>query len=395
MYAGLRFDVLLDAQTPKEYCWSMSSPTESRSSDPVSANIAVFSGDGVGPDVVAEAKKVLDVVAEQGGHAFAFQDLLIGGIAIDAHGIPLRDEDVEFARSADACLLGAVGGPKWSNPSAAVRPEQGLLKIRKALGLYANLRPVAVMDALLDATPIKPEILKGTDLLVVRELTGGIYFGQPSRQWRERRGRAAVDTLLYREHEIERIARLAFDLARTRRGIVTSVDKANVLSSSRLWRSIVSEVSEEYPDVALEHMLVDAMTMKLIQQPSAYDVIVTENMFGDILTDEASVLGGSIGVLPSASLGAPGPSGKRPGLYEPIHGSAPDIAGMGKANPVGMILSAAMMLRMSLGLERAAAQLEEAVFKTIAAGVTTPDLLGGIASTSSFGDAVVQSLADA
>ncbi len=373
----------------------MTAAHDADTTPPISATIAVFAGDGVGPDVIAEARKVLDVVARQGGHAFDYHDLLIGGEAIDAYGIPLRDEDVEIARSADACLLGAVGGPKWSNPAAAVRPEQGLLKIRKSLGLYANLRPISVMDALLDATPIKPDILKGTDLLVVRELTGGIYFGRPSKQWRERRGRAAIDTLIYREHEVERIARLAFDLARTRRGMVTSVDKANVLSSSRLWRSIVTEVGADYPDVDLEHMLVDAMTMKLIQQPSRYDVIVTENMFGDILTDEASVLGGSIGVLPSASLGAPGLAGKRPGLYEPIHGSAPDIAGMGKANPVGMILSAAMMLRMSLGFEREAVIVEQAVFETIAAGITTPDLLGGTASTSSFGDAVASRVADA
>jgi len=371
------------------------SDAESDPTHPISATVAVLAGDGVGPDVVAEARKVLDAIARRGGHRFTYCDLLIGGIAIDEFGIPLRDDDVEVARSADACLLGAVGGPKWSDPPLAIRPEQGLLKIRKSLGLYANLRPVSVMDALLDATPIKPEVLRGTDLLVVRELTGGIYFGLPSRQWKERRGRAAVDTLVYREHEVERIVRLAFDLAQARRGRVTSVDKANVLSSSRLWRSIVSEVAVDYPDVALEHMLVDAMTMKLIQQPSAYDVIVTENMFGDILTDEASVLGGSIGVLPSASLGASGPSGQRPGLYEPIHGSAPDIAGMGKANPTGMILSAAMLLRMSLGLEQDATLVEQAVFATIAAGITTADLLGGTASTSSFGDAVAERIAAA
>ena len=359
---------------------------------PVSATIAVFAGDGVGPEVVAEAQKVLDAVSVKGGHTIAFVDLLIGGSAIDAYGTALRDEDVEVARAADAVLLGAVGGPKWDNPTASVRPEQGLLKIRKSLGLYANLRPVKVMDALLDATPIKPGILAGTDLLVVRELTGGLYFGWPSRQWRERRGRVAVDTLIYREHEIERIVRLAFDQAQGRNRKVTSVDKANVLSSSRLWRAVVNEVARDYPDVTLEHMLVDAMTMKLIQSPANYDVIVTENMFGDILTDEASVLGGSIGVLPSASLGAPAANGKRPGLYEPIHGSAPDIAGQGKANPVGMILSAAMMLRTSLGLEAEAAAVEGATMAAIAAGITTPDLLGGSATTSSFGDAVVAAL---
>lgn len=362
-------------------------------STPATATIAVLAGDGVGPEVIAEARKVLDALAQRQGHAFRYHDLVIGGIAIDHYGVPLRDEDVEVARAADACLLGAVGGPKWSDPAATVRPEQGLLKIRKSLGLYANLRPVAVLDALLDATPIKPQVLMGTDLLVVRELTGGIYFGQPSRQWRERRGRAAIDTLVYREHEIERIVRLAFDLARTRRRRVTSVDKANVLSSSRLWRLVVTEVAKDYSDVALEHMLVDTMTMKLIQQPSAYDVIVTENMFGDILTDEASVLGGSLGMLPSASLGAPDRRGKRPGLYEPIHGSAPDIAGKGQANPVGMILSAAMMLRNSLGLDREAGLVEQAVLDTITAGVTTPDLLSGTATTSLFGSAVAERVA--
>jgi 3-isopropylmalate dehydrogenase len=356
------------------------------------ARIAVFAGDGVGPEVVLEARKVLDAVAARNGHTFVYEELLIGGCAIDAYGVALRDVDIEVARSANAILLGAVGGPKWDNPAASVRPEQGLLKIRKSLGLYANLRPVKVMDALLDATPIKPQVLTGTDLLVVRELTGGLYFGWPSRQWRERRGRVAVDTMIYHEHEVERIVRLAFDLARTRRNKVTSVDKANVLSSSRLWRAIVNEVASDYPDVVVEHVLVDAMTMKMIQSPADYDVIVTENMFGDILTDEASVLGGSIGVLPSASLGAPKGNGERPGLYEPIHGSAPDIAGLGKANPVGMILSAALMLRTSLGLEEEAASIEAATLATIASGVTTPDLLGGSATTSAFGDAVVAAL---
>ena len=365
----------------------MSSPTP-----PVTATIAVFAGDGVGPEVISEARKVLDAIAARNRHTFLYEDMLIGGCAIDAYGTALRETDIDVARKADAILLGAVGGPKWDSPAAAVRPEQGLLRIRKSLGLYANLRPVKVMEALLDATPIKPLVLRGTDLLVVRELTGGLYFGWPSRQWRERRGRVAVDTLIYREHEVERIVRLAFDLARTRRSKVTSVDKANVLSSSRLWRSVVNEVASDYPDVTVEHMLVDAMTMKLIQSPAAYDVIVTENMFGDILTDEASVLGGSIGVLPSASLGASKPNGDRPGLYEPIHGSAPDIAGQGKANPVGMILSAALMLRTSLGLAEEATAIEEATLATIASGITTPDLLGGSATTSSFGDAVVAAL---
>lgn len=353
--------------------------------------IVVCAGDGVGPEVIAEALKVLDRVAELDKMSLRLEPILIGGGAIDAYGVPLRDEDIDLARSADAVLLGAVGGPKWDNPASSVRPEQGLLRIRKALGLFANLRPVIARDALLQASPIKPEIVSGTDLLVVRELTGGIYFSRPSRQWRERRGRIAVDTLMYREHEIERVGRLAFGLARTRKGHLTSVDKANVLTTSRLWRSIVSEIASDYPDVTLEHMLVDSMAMKLIQQPSRFDVVVTENMFGDILTDEASVLGGTLGMLPSASLGTITRDGNRFGLYEPIHGSAPDIAGQGKANPAGMILSAALLLRTSLGLESAARKIEKAVHRVIADGISTADL-GGTATTASFGDEVIKRL---
>ena len=355
------------------------------------ATIVTFPGDGVGPDVMAQAVRVLQAVADRHDHTFRFDERSIGGIAIDTHGAPLRDEDIEAARDADAIMLGAVGGPKWDDPSAKVRPEQGLLKIRKALRLFANLRPVTLQESLIDASPLRPERVRGTDLVVVRELTGGLYFGKPSRQWRERRGRAAVDTLVYREHEIERVVRLAFDLAQGRARNVTSVDKANVLSSSRLWRTIVTEVAADYPDVVLEHMLVDAMTMKLIQAPSSFDVIVTENMFGDIITDEASVLGGSIGLLPSASLGAEREGQRRNGLYEPIHGSAPDIAGKGIANPAGMILSAAMMLRLSLGLEVEAASVERAVSAAIDEGVLTADL-GGDVSTEAFGEAVVARL---
>ncbi|HWV34826.1 MAG TPA: 3-isopropylmalate dehydrogenase [Thermomicrobiales bacterium] len=364
---------------------------ETANSATVTYRIAVFAGDGVGPEVMAQARRVLEAVGERTGCRFQFEDLLIGGIAIDTYGTALRDEDVEAARSADAILLGAVGGPKWDDPTAAVRPEQGLLKIRKALGLYANLRPVTVHASLADASPIKADRLLGTDLVVVRELTGGLYFGEPSRQWEENGERVAVDTLIYHEHEIARVVRLAFEMARGRKGKVTSVDKANVLSSSRLWRAIVTEIAREYEDVTCEHILVDAMTMKLIQSPSTYDVIVTENMFGDILTDEASVLGGSLGLLPSASVGAADANGKVLALYEPIHGSAPDIAGQHKANPAGMILSAAMLLRTSFGMEAEATAVEQAVSATIDTGVRTFDL-GGTTSTVAFGDAVIANL---
>lgn len=354
----------------------------------VEKTIVVFGGDGVGPEVMREAIRVLEAVGSSSGHTFTFQQRKLGGAAIDAYGTALRDEDIEVARQADAVLLGAVGGPGWDAPGALVRPEQGLLGIRKALGLFANLRPVAANDSILTTSPLKEDRVRGTDLLVVRELTGGLYFGRPSRRWRERRGRAAVDTLIYREHEVRRVAELAFQLARQRRQHVTSVDKANVLTSSRMWREIVNEVAGSYPDVTLDHMLVDAMTMKLIQQPTAYDVILTENMFGDILTDEASVLGGSIGLLPSASIGAKQADGRRPGLYEPIHGSAPDIAGRGLANPAGMILSAALMLRLSFGLEDDAARIEHAVDLALRDGVRTSDL-GGNATTSMFTDEVM------
>lgn len=355
-------------------------------------HIAVFAGDGVGPEVMAQARRVLEAVGVRSGVWFEFEELLIGGMAIDTYGTALRDEDVEIARSSDAILLGAVGGPKWDNPTATVRPEQGLLKIRKSLGLYANLRPVTVHPSLADASPIKADRLAGTDLIVVRELTGGLYFGEPSKQWVENGERVAVDTLIYREHEVARVVRLAFELASARKGKVTSVDKANVLSSSRLWRAIVTEIAAEFPNVTLEHMLVDAMTMKLIQSPASYDVIVTENMFGDILTDEASVLGGSLGLLPSASIGAADANGKVLALYEPIHGTAPDIAGQHKANPAGMILSAALMLRTSLQLDEQASAVENAVADAITAGIRTFDL-GGTTSTVEFGDAVIARLA--
>jgi 3-isopropylmalate dehydrogenase len=357
--------------------------------------IAVFPGDGVGPEVIAEAIEVLRAVEERFGVELVFETLAIGGDALDRFGVPLRDEEIERCKRADAALLGAVGGPRWDGVEPALRPERGLLTIRKALGLFANLRPVAVMPALAEGSPLKPEIVSGVDLLVVRELTGGIYFGKPSKRWREYRGRGATDTLVYREHEIARVVRLAFELARERRGKLASVDKSNVLQSSRLWREIVDEIAPQFPDVAVEHVLVDAMAMHLVKNPGRFDVIVTENMFGDILTDEASVLPGSIGVLPSASLSQRGGAapGTRFGLYEPIHGSAPDIAGHGKANPTGTILSAAMLLRTSLGMTEAASVVELAVSEAIEAGVRTPDIAGGqgpVASTSEFGAAVVE-----
>ncbi|MDQ4100210.1 MAG: 3-isopropylmalate dehydrogenase [Chloroflexota bacterium] len=359
------------------------------------ARILLLPGDGIGPEVMAEGRRVLDAVAAAFGRRFTVEERLIGGAAIDAYGVGIRDEDIAVARTVDAILFGAAGGPKWDNPHAPVRPERGLLKLRKALRLFANLRPVAVNPSLVAATPLKPEVVAGTDLLILRELTGGLYFGRPSRQWRERRGRAAVDTLIYREHEIVRIARLAFELARGRKGKVASVDKANVLSSSRLWRSTVINVGKEYPDVELEHILVDAMTMHLIQRPARFDVVLTENMFGDILSDEASVLAGSIGLLPSASLAAAGDGGRSLGLYEPIHGSAPDIAGKGRANPIGMILSVALMLRWSLEMEREAAAVEQAVAEVLAAGLRTGDLAGEGApmSTEQVGRAVAERIA--
>lgn len=358
-----------------------------------SATIVVFAGDGVGPEVMTEARRVLDAVSTKFGHQFQLDDRLIGGSAIDAYGVAIRAEDIRAAGEADAVLLGAVGGPKWDNPSSKVRPEQGLLAIRKALGLYANLRPVSVFPALEDASPLKPEIVRGVDVVVVRELTGGIYFGKPSYRVQERRGWLAVDTLVYRQHEIERVLRLAFEIARGRRSHVVSVDKANVLESSRLWRSIATRIGTEYPDVTLQHALVDSMAMHLITRPSRFDVIVTENMFGDILTDEASVLAGSIGLLPSASLGAPraNKNGRRLGLYEPIHGSAPDIAGQGKANPIGTILSVAQMLRTSLGLDAEAAAVEAAVSASIDAGVRTGDI-GGSATTGDVGAFIAASI---
>ena len=339
--------------------------------------IAALPGDGIGPEVIAEAVKVLEAVGRRFGHSFDLAHGRVGGNAIDDFGTPLPDETLELCESSDAILFGAVGGPKWDSPDASTRPEDGILAIRKNLGLYANLRPVKVYQALINSSPIKPSLLEGVDMVVLRELTGGLYFARPKRRWTTKTGRRGVDTLRYTEHEIERIVRMAFELARGRRGLLTSVDKANVLESSRLWRQVTDEVHEDYPDVELEHILVDAAAMALIRNPASYDVIVAENMFGDILTDEASVLSGSMGMQPSASLaGMPGAYEDTVSLYEPIHGSAPDIAGQGVANPIGMVLSTAMMLRYSFGLDDEARVVEDAVEGVLSEGYRTPDIAG-------------------
>lgn len=346
------------------------------------ASIVVLGGDGIGPEVTAEAVRVLEAIATRYGHEFTFESHLIGGAAIDATGSALPVQTISACGSSDAVLLGAVGGPKWSDPSAKVRPEQGLLALRKSLNLFANLRPVSLHQALLDASPIKAEVLRGTDIIVVRELTGGIYFGE-----KQRTADSASDLCTYTVTEIQRVTRVAGKLAQGRRKSIVSVDKANVLETSRLWRSTVEEVlRSEFPDVKLEHMLVDAAAMHLIRKPASFDVMLTENMFGDILTDEASMLAGSLGMLPSASLGS-----STLGVYEPIHGSAPDIAGKGIANPYGAILSAAMLLRHSLGLEVEATAVEKAVSECVTNRVFTADICAGGASvtTKQVGDAVV------
>jgi 3-isopropylmalate dehydrogenase len=347
---------------------------------PRTYEIVVLPGDGVGPEVTAAAQAVLTVIGDFFGHTFRFREHLIGGAAIDATGDPLPPETVTACLAADAVLLGAVGGPKWDG--GARRPEEGLLGLRKALGLFANLRPLQVSPVLAHRSPLKREIVEGVDLIVFRELTGGIYFGEKSRT-----ADRATDLCEYTVPEIERIARAAFRTAQQRRGKVTSVDKANVMETSRLWREVVTRIhAEEFPRVELEHALVDSMAMHLIRKPREYDVILTENMFGDILSDEISVLGGSIGLLPSASLGTGGP-----GLFEPIHGSAPDIAGQDKANPVGTILSAALMLRHSLGLEDEAGSVEAAVAAVLSAGAVTQDL-GGSLGTRAAANAVIDGL---
>jgi 3-isopropylmalate dehydrogenase len=355
-------------------------------------SIAVLPGDGVGPEVVAEALKVLQAAGERFGHSFNSSEGLIGGAAIDQLGKALSYETLAMCKQSDAVLLGAVGGSRWDDPQAKVHPEDGLLALRKGLRLFANLRPVRVFPMLVDSANLKPEVVRGVDLMVVRELTGGLYFGEPKKQWRTAKGRQAVDTMAYSEAEIERILRVGFELARSRRKKLTSVDKANVLQSSRLWRQIAIEMSADYPDVELQHMLVDACAMRLIQRPSELDVIVTENTFGDILTDEASMLAGSMGMLPSASL-AGIPSGKTFGMYEPIHGSAPSRAGQDLANPIATILSVAMMLRYSFALETEAQTVQDAVLATLEQGYRTYDIMSeGMTKlgTIEMGDSIVQ-----
>lgn len=351
------------------------------------ANIAVLPGDGIGPEVMDEALKALRAVAARYGHEFTFTEGLIGGAAIDATGVPLPGETLELCTHSDAVMLAAVGDPKYDDPTASVRPEQGLLGLRKAMGVFANLRPVKLYQELLHASTIKPEVIADVDLLVVRELTGGIYFGERGRRTVDG-VEGAYDTMFYSVPEVERVVRLAFELARKRRRKVTSVEKANVLESSRLWRETATRVAQDYPDVEFDSMYVDIAAMRLVRYPSVFDVVVTGNMFGDILTDEASMIAGSMGMLPSGAIGA-----QKPGLFEPIHGSAPKYTGLNLVNPLATILSAAMLLRYSLELEAEANAVEAAVAATLAAGYRTRDIMqvgGTLVGTREMGEAVVE-----
>ncbi len=354
--------------------------------------ITVLPGDGIGPEVITEAVKVLNAVGDKFGHIFTPQSGPVGGNAIDNFGTPLPEETKKLCENTDGILFGAVGGPKWDDPQATTRPEDGILAIRKNLGLFANLRPVKIYPQLINSSPVKPEILQNVDMLIIRELTGGLYFAEPKKRWEENSERKAVDTLLYSEHEIERVVKVAFELAKSRKQHVTSVDKANVLESSRLWREVTIEVSKQYPEIELDHLLVDNASMQIIREPSRFDVIVAENTFGDILTDEASILSGSMGMLPSASLaGTPGSSKTNVNLFEPIHGSAPDIAGQGIANPLGTILSMALMLRYSLNLHEEANAVERAVEGVLSEGFRTTDIAsdgGEIIATERMGDLI-------
>ncbi len=339
--------------------------------------IAVLPGDGIGPEIIDAGVEVLNAIGKKYGHTFKYEYGLIGGVAIGKEGTALSDATIAMCKRSDAVFFGAVGDPKYDNPLAKIRPEDGILKIRKALGLFANLRPVKVFSMLENASSLKPEIVSGVDFIVIRELTGGLYFGKPKKRWETSTGRKGVDTMAYSEKEIERVLRVGFELARTRRKKLTSVDKANVLETSRLWRTIAHEMAPHYPDVQFDDMLVDSAAMRIIQQPKYFDVMVMENTFGDILTDEASMLAGSLGMLPSASLAAVPKAGTRIfGLYEPIHGSAPKHAGLNEANPIATIMSASMMMRYSLGLVKEADALDAAIEKTLKANLRTYDIMG-------------------
>ena len=350
--------------------------------------VAVLPGDGVGPEVTAQAVKALKTIEQVIGPAFRLQNGMIGGCAVEATTVPLPAETIAVCNNAEAILLGAVGGPQWDSKRPEVRPEQGLLQLRQRLGLYVNLRPAKVLDSLINMSALKPDLVRGTDLVIVRELMGGIYFGNPRGIFAKNGERMGINTEVYREHEVERIAHRAFQLARTRRRKVTSVDKANVLETSRLWREVVTRIARSYPDVELNHLYVDSCAMRLIDRPTSFDVILTNNMFGDILSDEAAMLTGSIGLLPSASLG------EHAALYEPVHGSAPDIAGRNRANPVGAIASVAMMLRYSFRMEAIAEAVETAIEKILKRGVRTPELPGRKrpVTTSRMGDLIAEEI---
>jgi 3-isopropylmalate dehydrogenase len=361
--------------------------------------LLLLPGDGIGPEVMAEVKKIIDYFVREGIAQFEVEKGLVGGSAYDAHGSPISEADMDLARAADAVLLGAVGGPEWSDVPYEFRPEAGLLRLREDLGLYANLRPAICYPALATASSLKPEVVEGLDMMIVRELTGGVYFGEPKQILELGAGqKRAIDTQVYDTYEIERIARVAFDLARRRRKKVTSSEKRNVMRTGVLWREVVTAVhAREYPDINLDHMLADALGMQLVRRPKQFDVIVTDNLFGDMLSDVAAMLTGSLGMLPSASLGDTDPiAGKRRALYEPVHGSAPDIAGKGLANPIAMIGSFGMALRYSFGLQDAAARLEASIADVLAAGLRTPDIAtdgSRVVSTKEMGDAIVSALA--
>ena len=356
-----------------------------------SYRVALLAGDGIGPEVCGVARTCVDALGRRFDYDVTWLEAPVGGAAIDAHAAPLPDDTLAACRDADAVLLGAIGGPKWDDPTAAVRPEDALLRLRSELQLFANLRPVRAHDALSESSPLRAEVRRGADLLIVRELTGGLYFGRPQGRLEVDGQAAAVDTLRYTRPEIERIVELAFELATDRRGHVTSVDKANVLASSRLWREVVDEVAQRHPDVEVEHALVDSAAYLLMADPGRFDVIVTENLFGDILSDEAAAIAGSLGLLPSASLGARSTAHGRFGMYEPVHGSAPQIAGRGIANPLATVASAAMMLKLSFGETEAGDVLEAATLLTIDAGPRTPDL-GGTATSADVAGFLLEQL---